>query len=101
MWKIITVVIIALLSGSVIIFQGFLYEPVGENTTMIAVIIATLLGSISLIWGSLSIKCPKCKLKLFWYAVSKLNSSSWFIWILGFEECPQCGHIELKQKGKG
>ncbi len=101
LWKIIIVAIIALLCGSVIIFQSFLYNPVGENTTFIAVLVATLLGPISILWGSLSIKCPKCKLKIFWYAVSKLKVNTWFIWILGFEECPKCGYAELKKQDKG
>jgi hypothetical protein len=41
---------------------------------------------------AVALKCPSCRLHLFWYAVSKKNTSAWLNWLLDTTTCPRCGY---------
>ena len=76
--------------GIIILFQGALYDPIGEETTMVLVGLGAFLGMSGFIWAIFSIKCPKCKLKLLYFAIQKQKLGSWLTWLLELKECPQC-----------
>jgi hypothetical protein len=98
MWKIFVFLIITALCGATIIFQSLLYAPIGKSETMVLVIAATILGILTFVWASFSIKCPNCKSKFVWYAVSKLNSGKWLSWLLSSDKCPTCGYSNSQNK---
>jgi hypothetical protein len=54
--------------------------------------IGTLMMIIGGVWLSIAIRCPRCRLKLFWYAISKKGLNEWSPWLLETKECPQCGY---------
>ena len=37
-----------------------------------------------------AIKCPECKTRWLWWAVSTLHSQQWLRWFVAQEECPSC-----------
>ena len=45
----------------------------------------------ALAFGSLMIRCPSCKARWVWIAVSERDASDWWPWLLGLEFCPRCG----------
>jgi hypothetical protein len=79
-----------MLGGGLILFQGALYDPIGKETTMLIVGLGGLLAMGGFVWAIFSIKCPNCKLQLFYFAIQKQKLGSWLIWLLVLEECPQC-----------
>jgi len=44
----------------------------------------------SFAWMCVSIKCPSCKAKLFWYAVSCRDFGDSLEWVDRFRRCPVC-----------
>lgn len=89
-----------MVGGSVILFQGALYDLIGKETTMLIVGLGGLLGMGGFIGAIFSIKCPDCKLKLFYFAVQKQKLGSWLTWLLTLEKCPQCIGAGANQKMK-
>jgi hypothetical protein len=89
-WKIVISMTPIAICGLIVIFQSYLYEPIGEDLTMSIVLSSTILGMVFFIWGCLFIRCPKCKLRLFWHAVTKQDSGVWVTWLFSFVECPRC-----------
>lgn len=50
------------------------------------------LGAIcSAIFGCLTIRCPKCRLSLVWYAATKQSFNDYEIWLFTAQQCPKCG----------
>jgi hypothetical protein len=39
----------------------------------------------------LTIRCPECRSKLLWIAVSSHSMSEWLPWLLSVTSCPVCG----------
>lgn len=97
LWKIYLFIPVAVLGGSVILFQGALYEPIGKELTMLLVGLGGLLGIGAFICACLFIRCPNCKLKLFCFAMSRRKFVSWLVWLLKQEECPRCDCPEADQ----
>ncbi len=55
------------------------------------VLAAVSLSILGLAWLSLSIRCPKCGLALFFHAISKQSLQSWGDWLYTVSTCPRCG----------
>jgi hypothetical protein len=90
----------ALIGGGVILFQGALYEPLGKETTMLLVGFGGLFGMGGFLAAIFSIKCPNCKLKLFYFAIRNQKLNSWLTWLIELEECPQCIEAGANQRIK-
>lgn len=60
------------------------YEPFVN----LAGIAMALLGG--LVYPSLAIRCPKCRVRWFWMAISSKRHDEWFVWLLDAETCPEC-----------
>ena len=107
LWKIYVFVGALVLGCAATLFQGFLYEPLGKEVAIkIAVAGMALIIGIFL-WAGQSIRCSKCQLKIFFYALTHKGFFAWFAWLLQEENCPQCGPAEAprstrsKRKTKG
>ena len=55
-------------------------------------IAGVLVGLLSFLVACLSIKCPICKDKWLWRAVSKNKSGDWLFWLKSQTSCPVCNH---------
>lgn len=60
-------------------------SPVGIMFTGMA------LGVVAPVGASLSVRCPRCGLRLVWYALSRQSHHAWLSWLLGLQTCPRCG----------
>jgi hypothetical protein len=63
---------------------------------------ALLFGSFALfgaafLWLSLSIRCPNCRARLFWLALSRAPAHSWARSLWGMASCPVCGYAPAVQ----
>jgi hypothetical protein len=93
MWKLYLPMTMMVICGAVILFQGTLSESIGKGTTFTLVGLSGVFGMASFILPIFWIKCPNCKLKLFYFAVSKRELGSWLPWLLSQEKCPKCNFL--------
>ena len=53
-------------------------------------VFGVLLSIVALTFAAMSVRCPSCGLRLFWFAVSKKSVGAWLSWLLQLESCPRC-----------
>jgi len=53
-----------------------------------------------LIFGCTSIRCPACRARLMWKAVSERDHREWGGWLLSLDRCPMCGFPVLEVDSK-
>lgn len=82
------------IGAGITLFQSFLYRFLEKGTITSLVIGGMLLVIITFAWAYTAIICPNCKLKLFWYSITKVGLGTWFTWLVNLEKCPQCGSID-------
>ena len=75
----------------------FLFAPtqwsfVIAGITWPSELIGTVIATVAFLWLALTVVCPRCRLRLFWYAVSKKHASNWLGWLLDTSSCPRCGY---------
>lgn len=100
-WKISLFIGLMALGAVVTLFQGFLYEPLGQDLTVKLVVGAMFLIIVTFVWAGQSIVCPKCELKLLYYAITKVGLGTWYVWLLTEEECPKCRYSGQSNPGAG
>jgi hypothetical protein len=50
--------------------------------------------------SAVSIRCPKCGLYLFWYAISHQGGGKWLAWLIALRACPRCSYCREGQHEK-
>lgn len=93
-WKLYTFMALMALGAAITLFQGFLGRFLEKEAVTWLVTGGMLLVAGAFAWACSSISCPNCKLKLFWYSIVKVGLGSWFIWLTGLEQCPNCGSTD-------
>ena len=96
LWKLYVFITSMLLGAAITLFQGFLPKVLGKENIVHLVVGGMLLVMGAFAWAYGSIACPNCKLKLFWYSLTKVGLGTWFPWLANLEECPQCGSPDGK-----
>lgn len=91
LWKLYVFAVLMAVGAVTTLFQSFLYRLLTKEAVTYLVIGAMLLMTGALAWAYASITCPNCKLKLFWYSITKKGLGSWFTWLINLEKCPECG----------
>jgi hypothetical protein len=81
--------IAVLMGGSVLMQSPGLFYPVQRE---IGVLLGTAIAAVALVWLAVSIRCPKCHLKLFYYAMSTQTPRGWLGWLLDASKCPRCAY---------
>ena len=67
-----------------------------KETGGVLVLFATLIGLTAMIGLCMSIKCPQCKLRWFWYGIAKDFKHN--IMIGHMSRCPHCNYPEREDK---
>jgi len=91
-WKLVCSFVCLLISGGGI-FYGINKMHDGGNLAVYIDLFSVATGILVGIFACTSIRCPECRLKWVWYAVSKKAANQWVPWLLSFEKCPQCESI--------
>lgn len=89
-WKI-RLVQSAALAGGIMLLLAFANGVKGP-IWLGAFAIGTLLTCGSVIWGSLSVRCPNCLEKLYWRAIRERGPTASYTWLLNVRVCPACGY---------
>ena len=88
-WKLYSSFIGFAIAGGVM-FYGIKQTTAGTGTTVELILYSLVAEIVIATFACISIRCPECKLKWVWHAVSKKDANQWVPWLLSFEECPQC-----------
>ena len=83
--------------GVLAIAGVFLFVPLQQSLVIEGFawptkLLGTGIGLIAFLWLTLAVVCPRCKLRLFWHAVSTKHTSNWLGWLLDASSCPRCGY---------
>jgi len=57
------------------------------------------IGALAITWLWFSIRCPKCKISIGSYLMTKSDALSFFNDLSKLHRCPNCGFDGLKEKG--
>ena len=87
-WLSITLAVFALVCVLVVLGGDAGDNPGGS---MLIVVIGLVLAVGGFIWACISVRCPACKARLLWMAVSKQSHKTWLISLITQNECPSCG----------
>jgi hypothetical protein len=82
--------ILAAISFICLFFPNEIAGICGLDKTTVS-LLATASGLIIFICFCLTIRCPSCKLKLVFYALTNKKSNIWLSWLLDLKVCPKCG----------
>ena len=55
-------------------------------------LISAVFGLGALMFGSLAVRCPDCRARWVWMAVSEQNHNELIRWLLTLHACPKCGY---------
>ena len=89
-WKLWLMVIGAF--AAVVIFmvaESFEHSMSGElNVFLLLLGTASAAGAIA--YPLIFIRCPMCKARWFWLAITRERAENWFDWLQGLRDCPKC-----------
>ena len=94
-WTLVLPLSLMSLVGGAILLQPLIREYLGPVLTMKVVLLSTFVGLFALLFPCVALRCPRCKLKLLWRAVSTQPSGSWLLWLLSLQRCPECRHAPV------
>lgn len=64
---------------------------VDQDSGALLILAGVFVAVCATVWASISIKCPACKARLLWRAISKESHKTWLVSLLSQSECPHCG----------
>jgi len=70
----------------------FAYFVVPNFVRFVPGLFGLLVVAFSLVWGCFAVYCPKCRLRLLFYAWSNEAVSGWLAWVLTCSKCARCGY---------
>jgi hypothetical protein len=91
LWKVWLSIALAVFASVcvLVVVKGYVGDDPGRS--MLVVVTARLLAVSGFIWACISVRCPACKARLLWMAVSKQSHKTWLISLITQSECPSCG----------
>lgn len=76
--------------GGVMAWALFQLDSLDATTFAIWMISGTLITLIGFVLLTWLVRCPRCRTRLFWYALTKVPKAGGVAWYLGLQECPVC-----------
>jgi hypothetical protein len=78
-------------SAILVLFPETVSGLIGLSSWSIALSGAVVFFAL-LYWLAYGLRCPKCRVNLFWYGLSHAKSGNWLDWIFKQSVCPKCGY---------
>ena len=79
----------------VALFPQVLSSMIG-TTSWVVELIAVGAFVVLIYWLASGMKCPACRVNLFWYGLGRAKYGNWLEWLLTQSSCPKCGHKESR-----
>jgi hypothetical protein len=74
-----------------VLFPEFVGGLLGVDAWILGVVGVVLFGLILFLLAH-GLKCPGCRINLFWYGIAHAKYANWLDWILKQSVCPKCGY---------
>lgn len=71
--------------------QGW-WGPMDPGPRTLLILGANMINVGAFAGMMLSIRCPRCQLKVLWHAMRTQPALGWLAWLNGLEACPSCGY---------
>jgi hypothetical protein len=78
-------------SAILVLFPETVSELIGVSSWPIA-LAGAVIFFVLLYWLAYGLRCPSCRVNLFWYGLGHAKSGSWLDWIFKQSVCPKCGY---------
>jgi len=78
-------------SSILVLFPEKLSGLLGVSSWVIALAGAIVFFAL-LYWLAYGLRCPSCRVNLFWYGFGHAKSGNWLDWIFRQSVCPKCGY---------
>jgi hypothetical protein len=92
-WKLV-LSLLGLLIGGAGMLYGIHVMKEGGNLSVCIDLASLVTMFLTSLFAVISIRCPNCKLKWVWYAVSTKEVGEWLPWLISFQSCPCCEDID-------
>jgi len=89
-WKLVASLAVVSLCALTIFVRSAILSLLGEELAIVLVMLATLASLASFVAPCVLVRCPRCRCKLLWRAVSTQAASLWLLWLLELTGCPEC-----------
>jgi Na+/melibiose symporter-like transporter len=89
-WKMRVSIFGIIISGALMFSGSFIGRTNSQFDLYPLIPVGALIGMLSFIFAIFSIRCPNCKDKWFWRAVSKRDKNNWLIWLENQSNCSEC-----------
>lgn len=88
-WKLIVGVVL-LLAGTFVMWFGL--QRLSEPDGLLATFAGLGASLVAIATTPLLVRCPTCRARWVWMAVSKQDHRRWVTWLLLLRTCPRCGY---------
>ena len=93
MWKLKLTFLLAIVGGLALFYGIYMINKDGKPDVVVPFMLGGIVLALgSLVFGSLSVRCPKCKTRWLWEAISKKSSNNWLAWLMAQPVCPSCNY---------
>src|SRR6266545_452903 len=79
----------------VLVGGGFLFYGIAADTSngdgLLWILSGMVLTLGGLLFACIGVRCPKCRARWVWMAVSERCSTTYGTWLIALSACPRCG----------
>jgi hypothetical protein len=82
--------------GGLMLTPGLYQLLIPAATNFAFTMFAVLCSLGALVFTAASVRCPTCRARWVWMAVSQQKHNAWVAWLMALEVCPSCGYGKLQ-----
>ena len=65
-------------------------DSMSGDLKVFLVLLGTASAAGALVYPLIFIRCPICKARWFWLAITRERAEDWFAWLRALRNCPKC-----------
>lgn len=90
-WKLVVTAAAFVAAGLTALYVALSGPFAAAATTFLVATTLFVLTWVTVAWGCLAIRCPRCGLRLLWEALRGQPAMQWLFWLQDMRACPRCG----------
>lgn len=103
MWKLHVFLALSVMAGFGMVFGIWRMNHLNSRSEMTAasglMVASTVIVTIAWTWLFLSIRCPKCRMRVAYHVVTRIRQGNWVSRLRNTRACPRCGQgIAIPQR---
>jgi hypothetical protein len=89
-WKLSVSFTVEMLAGVGMMYAQSQIGVLSSSDFTLIMLSSVVLGLSAFAFGCLSVRCPECRTRWVWMAVSKQHTDAWLPWLMSLSACPSC-----------